>query len=388
MFMAGMFYSIQEAAEKLKMTPEQLQQIVNEGKLREFRDGANVLLKVDEVEALAIDDVADLPMESTSEQMESPPEPELISPEPELISPEPEPSLPEPELISPESELILPEPEQGLGEPELESVDEEISLAPEPTGGTVPEEELIDIDTFAGSGVEEDLLAETDGSSALSDDLMMETKGSGDEASLEEIEEDVNLDTFGSGSGLLDLSLQADDTSLGGILDEIYTSESGQETSEGPSLDEVPDAEPMLAEEDEPLAVPGPTPAMPAMVTAYAQQAPDAVGNALGWMLILPLLAIAYTAIVSISGAAGFTPGILEKLQGTNGPGGIHVVWYGMGVLALAASAIAGGAAMLSGSAAKPAKPKKAKQPKQKKVKQPKPKKPKKPKKEKKKKKK
>lgn len=42
---------------------------------------------------------------------------------------------------------------------------------------------------------------------------------------LEEIEEDVNLDSFGSGSGLLDLSLQADDTSLGGIIDEIYTSE-------------------------------------------------------------------------------------------------------------------------------------------------------------------
>ncbi len=45
----------------------------------------------------------------------------------------------------------------------------------------------------------------------------------GKEASLEEIEKDASLDTFGSGSGLLDLSLQADDTSLGGILDEIYT---------------------------------------------------------------------------------------------------------------------------------------------------------------------
>ena len=36
--------------------------------------------------------------------------------------------------------------------------------------------------------------------------------------------DDINLDSFGSGSGLLDLSLQADDTSLGGILDEIYRS--------------------------------------------------------------------------------------------------------------------------------------------------------------------
>ena len=45
------------------------------------------------------------------------------------------------------------------------------------------------------------------------------------ESGLKEIEEDVNLDSFGSGSGLLDLSLQADDTSLGGILDEIYAPE-------------------------------------------------------------------------------------------------------------------------------------------------------------------
>jgi hypothetical protein len=45
------------------------------------------------------------------------------------------------------------------------------------------------------------------------------------EPTLEEIDNDVNLDSFGSGSGLLDLSLQADDTSLGGILDEIYTTE-------------------------------------------------------------------------------------------------------------------------------------------------------------------
>jgi hypothetical protein len=52
--------------------------------------------------------------------------------------------------------------------------------------------------------------------------------GTAAEASLEEIEDDVNLDSFGSGSGLLDLSLQADDTSLGGILDEIYTTEGGE----------------------------------------------------------------------------------------------------------------------------------------------------------------
>lgn len=51
--MAGMFYSIEEVAEKLGKTAEQVEELVHQGKLREFRDGPNVLFKVDEVESLA-----------------------------------------------------------------------------------------------------------------------------------------------------------------------------------------------------------------------------------------------------------------------------------------------------------------------------------------------
>ena len=50
--MAGMFYSLQEAAEKLNRTEADLKQLVREGRLREFRDGSNLLFKVDEVESL------------------------------------------------------------------------------------------------------------------------------------------------------------------------------------------------------------------------------------------------------------------------------------------------------------------------------------------------
>lgn len=62
----------------------------------------------------------------------------------------------------------------------------------------------------------------------ITDDTMADTslgEISSSEIPLDEIEGDVNLDSFGNGSALLDLSLQADDTSLGGILDEIYTAE-------------------------------------------------------------------------------------------------------------------------------------------------------------------
>ena len=47
--MAGMFYSLQEALDKLSMTEDQIKQAVADGKLREFRDGPNLLFKVEEV---------------------------------------------------------------------------------------------------------------------------------------------------------------------------------------------------------------------------------------------------------------------------------------------------------------------------------------------------
>ena len=131
------------------------------------------------------------------------------------------------------------------------------------------------------------------------DDLLAETKGTAAEESLEEIEEDVNLDTFGSGSGLLDLSLQADDTSLGGILDEIYTSESGQETAEGPALEADAEAVPIIPEEEE-LAAPEPVAEVPLMPQAYAAPPADTVSNALGIMLLLPLVVVVYTTIVAV----------------------------------------------------------------------------------------
>ena len=60
----------------------------------------------------------------------------------------------------------------------------------------------------------------------------------------DKMDEDINLDSFGSGSGLLDLSLQADDTSLGGILDEIYAEEDNAEKDKGITQVEPEPAEP------------------------------------------------------------------------------------------------------------------------------------------------
>ena len=102
--MAGMFYSLQEAAEKLNKTEEEIKQIVQEGKLRVFRDGPNLLFKVEEVEALM--------SPATEEALEAvdlePAALELDALEPEALEPE-IPEIEELEAGKPEGEALEPE---------------------------------------------------------------------------------------------------------------------------------------------------------------------------------------------------------------------------------------------------------------------------------------
>ncbi|MCG8539306.1 MAG: helix-turn-helix domain-containing protein, partial [Clostridia bacterium] len=51
--MAKMFYSTDEVQEKLGCTEDQIKDYVQNGQLREFRDGSKILFKVDEVDALS-----------------------------------------------------------------------------------------------------------------------------------------------------------------------------------------------------------------------------------------------------------------------------------------------------------------------------------------------
>jgi hypothetical protein len=306
------------------------------------------------------------------------PEP-VIEPEP-IVEAEP---VPEMEPIE-EIELV------AESEPFTDSGSGEVSLESEEIGQVEQHDtnELLGLDSFGGL----DSLEGSGGAGQGTDDTLSGLMdGTSLEPSLEDIEEDVNLDTFGSGSGLLDLSLQADDTSLGGILDEIYTAEGEQETSESAALDM----------EDEGMG--GPVPMMPnesslevaevAPVGAALafEAAPDAVSNAIGWMLFLPLLAVVVAAVAALSGHLGIMTGLVSGLSSFEAPGGVHIIWYVMGGVAVLSCGVVGGASMVGGGEAKPKKVKKVKKvkpPKAKKEKKPKKVKEKKPKKEKKKKKK
>ena len=369
--MAGMFYSLQEAAEKLNKTEEELKKLVREGKLREFRDGANLLFKVEEVENLASEadiiglaEDSDLSGESEAEASEH------EFPDLEIEAPEAS------ELESAEEEISTVDMAES---PEAAGDTDEILLAPE-TGAPVVPSELTDADT-ALTGMGTSVLGETDQDYEVADDTMAETAiptgtaGTTPEVPLEEIEEDVNLDTFGSGSGLLDLSLQADDTSLGGILDEIYTTEGeGQEPAEAAAESAEPSAvepaaggpEQMISEEE--LAVSQAAPEAGVLAAPLIEVAPDAQSNMLGMLLFLPLLVVIYTTVVVVAGVKEVIPSILGSIQG--------FIWYIMGGAAVLALLITGAAFLLTGERStavkaekKPKEPKKAKEPKIKKAK-------------------
>jgi len=206
-------------------------------------------------------------------------------------------------------------------------------------------------ETDTGYDVTEDSMAETAAPSAGGG-----STGTDAEASLEEIEDDVNLDSFGSGSGLLDLSLQADDTSLGGILDEIYTSESAEATPAGKT---APPAEAVIKEEE---MLEGPRQLVePIAVAAPVEIKPDTFSNALGIALFIPILATILTIIIVARGLN------LNKILGEEGMMGINMGWIVMAALIVLTLLVIGGGALIGSLSSAERKPK------EKKVKPPKP---------------
>lgn len=298
-----MFYTLQEVAERLGKNEAQVKELVKEGKLREFRDGAKLLFKADEVDTL----LTQVPAASDESVVELAPS--------ETAEVE----------LKPSDTKLAPE-ESVLGQSDVGRDTEGISV-----------------------------LGASDSEYELTDDTLGKTReAKSDRGELGKIEEDVSLDSFGSGSGLLDLSLQADDTSLGAdILDDIYPGEAANGAAAGEMMEKAAEADEMLVETSTGSlasveAIPQEAIAPALVQPGYLEPRPDPTSNAFGFVLLLPLLAVVYTAIVAAAGSRGVAPAILTKVAGVP-----NLIWYvGIGA-ALAAGAIIGIAAMASKKGAK-----------------------------------
>lgn len=298
--MAGMFYTIQEVAAKLGKSEDQIRQLVKDGKLREFRDGAKILFKTNEVDGIAGPVSSSFSDESTISLT----------------------SLDDSSSLMPTgpggSTSMIP---IDLGDEAFDLGKADAQLSGQGLSGHGGEDasDMTNGDTMlSGEGLS--VLGETDTEYKITDDKMGKTQASStSEPSLEKIEEDVNLDSFGSGSGLLDFSLQADDTSLGGVLDEIYPGADapagGVASGTAAPMDVAAEAEQMITEtaavSSEQMTGGG-----------YIEPEPDAMSNMTGLMLIVPLIAVIYTIIVAMAAKLDMVPVILSKVQ--------DIIWYVM----------------------------------------------------------
>ena len=338
--MAGTFYSIQEVMEKLGKSEEQIKELVKDGKLREFRDGAKLLYKTKEVDSMVTDlepvsqtdSAAELPSDKSGQVTLEPDDTDMSDASLGLGD------------TSPQEETAPKEEAAATDEGEKTAALTDIAALID-TGADADLGDLTKADTSITSiGI--NVLSETNDDYALTDDTLGETDIAESTDELSTLGDDLNLDTAGSGSGLLDLSLQADDTSLGAVLDDILPA-ADQALDEG----QVGDAEDEGGGEgevekifDQPEEAEMPPAFEPAAAAQYVAPEPDAVDNACGIAMFLPLIALIYAAVVVVATFKGIVPAALTSIEG--------IVWYIAGGMAVTAVAIIGIAALIAGKKA------------------------------------
>lgn len=397
--MAEEYYSLKETAAKLNKTEDQVREYVKQGRLKEYLDRGQKFYKRPEVDDLALsvsgDDGIDLSESDSISLGGSQVELDFDGSKAGKDA--------QRGLVDTEGIFLEPEESRaGGGDDEigLAPGDDEVQLMPGDTGahdakkgGGLNLGDLSSADTSIGTtGI--NVLGDTDDQYKLTNDALGETRSldAEDEQAekLGDLDDDLNMDSVGSGSGLLDLSLQADDTSLGAVLDDILPGDEGPGAA-APAVDMGADFGPAGGDEAE-------TQEMFTQPQAEAPAAGEPVDAGLSPMAAAPGAAVYYEApvdsgentkidvalvltliITVLACMAVFTaailktaPGLISKLAAPTGPMGI--VWY-IGIGAFLISLIC---YFMSNSSGAPAKPKAAKA---KKTKKEKPKKEKKPKK-------
>ncbi len=277
--MAKMFYTATEAAEKLGKTEDDLKALAREGKLREFRDAGSVNYKIDDIDRLAAESggapaAVELELEPTADTAEI------------LLEPVEDSSI----ELSPSGTDIL----------EMDSLefDDTATGAQLNEGSSVPS---VGISVFDDDGDDEtDPLAKT----AVTDLAGMA------------------LDDTGSGSGIMDLSRESDDTSLGQeLLDEIYTDDQEQTVDMGDDtragLDEaMPEgsaagASAAFSAEDEEAGEAS------AMLMGEASAATgDPVSAALTAALAVAVIVMGFGGLATASLVRGTMPGLVSWISG------------------------------------------------------------------------
>ena len=318
--MAKMFYTLDEAKAALAKSEDEIKQFAREGRLREFRDGPRLMFKADQVEQLRAElgaggDTVDLGVSDSGGMI----------------------GLVDTTGASGTSITLAEADTGGTGTGMSLKEDTAMDLGPSGSLGGVPSPTRsgsvagglgasstgtgipLAGSTAGGTGIG---LAGTSGGTAagisasgLSGSMAGRSRGGinvfgtddvgfADPSAQTSISTNaregtgVNLETVGSGSGLLDLTRESDDTSLGAVLDEIGPAGA---TRQAPAIDTGMGAA-ALADMHEPAVDRRPL-AAPVMVQALDQSAP-----AFGAAALAGFAAVLFASFVLISALSGAVP--------------------------------------------------------------------------------
>lgn len=277
--MAKMFYTAEEAAAKLGKSEDQIKDLVRAGSLREFRDAGSVSYKVDDIDGLAGSAVgADSPGASASGEI--------------VLDPLDDSGI---DLSASGSDMLTLE--------EADADDTTLGAGDKKSDSTVVPS--VGVNVFDDDDLDEDVdpLAQT----AVTDVAGLGLEGSG------------------SGSGILDLTRESDDTSLGAeLLDEIYSSDDdgadgessavamGDDTRAG--LDEAVDVGAGTDVGGESLDAEPAVESASAVVVTRVEYGPDAVSTGLTAAMAVAVLVLWFGALGTAALVRGISPSLLQTI--------------------------------------------------------------------------
>jgi hypothetical protein len=303
--MAKMFYTLEEAAAKLGKSPDDVKEMARSGQLQEFRDRDRLMFKVEQVDLMSGggEDEGEIRLELADSGASG----SAIGMSNSGISLEDD--------ARPGDSRAGSKMATGMGRKPAPG-SPGASGASGASGAGRDASDIGLADSREGTGVSvfdtghgEEVAPGSGG-------------GAGDQTHVgDAYGDELTLESVGSGSGLLDLTRESDDTSLGAqLLEEVYSNEDDpQIPAHASGLFEAAGAESpgnVLGD------VSGGVAAMPMLVEVY-----DGAGSGLGvGLMVAAMIALVCVAIVAIVGVTGATPGLAMTFAGN--------IWMWVGILA------------------------------------------------------
>jgi hypothetical protein len=313
--MAKMFYTMEETKASLGRNEEEIKQLAREGRLREFRDGPRLMFKADQVEQLKGElggggggDSINISHGSESGA------PIGLAGDSKTGS-----------SIGSGIALVdnVPSPVQSKGDTHIDiglsgslggSVGGSVSGIPSP-GRSGPRDPggshvgsgsgILNLGSGAGSG------GSRAGITVFDVDDSQKVDPSAQTAINPSVQDQINLEGVGSGSGLLDLTRESDDTSLGAVFDELTpgarrTPSGHQAASRGHDMETQAGADFTTVAEPRTRG----TLSAPIYIEAADPQA-----SALGAMSLAVVAVLIFGAFILGAALMGYRPEVLDRLD-------------------------------------------------------------------------